>query len=332
MKNNIASDREQLIAWYKANHRKLPWRQSKNPYFIWISEVMLQQTTVLAVMPFYENFIKKFPTVDSLANSPIENIYESWAGLGYYSRARNLHKSAQHISQNLKGVFPNKADLLIELPGFGPYTSRAVASIAFDEPVGVLDGNVIRVLTRKYGLDMDWWKTAEREKLQALSNELAMTPENSIVNQALMDLGATVCTPKKPLCLLCTWQKSCVSFKQDKVELRPKLRPKEKKQIWVWNFFCEIKDNQILLEPNTVTPFLKNLPLPKSEAELLKVKPKEYDFKHSVTKYDIYVNVKVKRPKSSPKKADKNWFKINEISKVNPTSLMKKILKAAEEL
>lgn len=152
---SIAEDRASLVAWYQKNKRVLPWRKDRNPYRIWISEVMLQQTTVAAVVPFYERFLERFPTVDDLAKASIEQVYEVWAGLGYYSRARNLHKAAQSIFEH---GFPQKAEQLIELSGFGPYTSRAVASLAFNEHVGVLDGNVIRVLTRRYGLDIPWWE------------------------------------------------------------------------------------------------------------------------------------------------------------------------------
>ena len=151
MTKQFEKDRDSLITWYKENKRDLPWRNpqgsrgSKDPYRIWISEVMLQQTTVTAVIPFYEKFMNRFPKVQDLAQAKIEDVYEYWAGLGYYSRARNLHKAAQMFAEN---GFPKTAAELIEYPGLGPYTSRAIASLAFGEKVGVLDGNVIRVLSR----------------------------------------------------------------------------------------------------------------------------------------------------------------------------------------
>ena len=165
---NYIEDQKNLIAWYQKNKRVLPWRASQDPYKIWISEVMLQQTTVTAVIPYYEKFLKLFPTVQKLAAATIEDVYEMWAGLGYYSRARNLHKSAVLLSEMILSGngFPQSYQQLLELPGFGPYTARAVSSLAFGEKTGVLDGNVIRVLSRKYGIDSDWWQTVARNDLQ----------------------------------------------------------------------------------------------------------------------------------------------------------------------
>lgn len=326
MTRSVENDRNNLLEWYRKNRRPLPWRSHGDAYRIWISEVMLQQTTVAAVIPFYTRFIEHFPNVKKLATSSIEDVYHFWAGLGYYSRARNLHKAAQIINYDFKGKFPQTHTELIHLPGFGPYTSRAVASLAFNESVGVLDGNVIRILSRKYGIDSNWWLPKEREKLQVLSDQLADTSDNSDVNQAMMELGATVCTPKKPLCALCPWKKSCKSLKEDKIFERPRAKKKEIKEIWIWDFDVELnREQKISLSPNQETPFLKDMMLPKSQAKKLNAKPKDYDFKHSVTKYDIYVRVKKStRPKS---KANNTWVNISESARINPTSLLKKIIK-----
>lgn len=324
---NTQKDRDLLLAWYNENKRILPWRASKDPYRIWISEVMLQQTTVAAVVPFYEKFMTRFPTVKDLAKASIEDIYERWAGLGYYSRARNLHKAAQLFAQN---GFPKTADELIEYPGLGPYTSRAIASLAFGEHVGVLDGNVIRVLSRRYGIKSNWWETKERQKLQKISDALAQTPLNSEVNQGLMELGATTCTPKKVLCLLCPWKKDCVSLKKDLIQEIPMKREKEKFQIWEWTFHVSKKGNTIYLEENQQTPFLKKLLLPPSQAKQLKTKPKNFHFKHGVTKYEIFVTLR-KPAAQITKSAPGLWAKPSDIAKVNPTSLMKKILSHIEK-
>ena len=189
-----------LSKWYKKNLRPLPWRKDKDPYKIWISEIMLQQTTTTAVAPFFNRFIKKFPNVKTLAHAEIEDIYECWSGLGYYSRARNIHKAAKLIIKLKK--FPQNYQELIQLPGIGPYTSRAIASIAFDEPVGVIDGNVIRVLTRKYNLPIEWWKTKERDLLQTIVDTYMHSQSPGMMNQAIMELGSTICTPKNPKCIL----------------------------------------------------------------------------------------------------------------------------------
>lgn len=328
--NVTAIDQNALINWYNENKRELPWRKNRDAYQIWISEVMLQQTTVTAVIPYYEKFIKRFSNVKKLAKASESEVIEMWAGLGYYSRARNLHKAAQILAQ--RGFF-QKADELIQLPGFGPYTSRAVSSLAFGEKVGVLDGNVIRVLSRFYGLKLNWWENKEKVKLQALADKLAQTEFNSEINQGLMELGATVCTPKKPICFLCPWKSRCVAFDQGIVEMLPFPKPKSEFEIWQWTLHPVFKKNkinkkdQILLAPNETTPFLKKVLFPHGQAKKLKVKPKKYDLKHGVTKYDIYISI-LENTKPLTKSA--TWVDLKEIKKVNPTSLMTKILKFIE--
>ncbi len=306
------------------NKRELPWRKNRDAYRIWISEVMLQQTTVAAVVPYYEKFMKRFPNVKKLAAATEPEVLEMWAGLGYYSRARNLYKAAQAITEH---GFPEKQSELIELPGFGPYTSSAVASLAFNEKVGVLDGNVIRVLSRFYGLKTEWWLPRARLQLQQLSNELAQTEFNSELNQGLMELGATVCTPKKPLCLLCPWKSSCVGLKNDIVSTIPLPKPKQKFETWVWQMQVITHRDRIYLEPNVATPFLTNLPFPPGSAQKVKAKPAKFHLKHGVTKYDIYIQLQTGSAKKTPKS---NWYDLSEIKKTNPTSLMTKILKKVE--
>ena len=359
---NIPQDRALLLAWYQQNKRALPWRTAdtvsppntpiatsaasttkttqqtsptpKDPYKIWISEVMLQQTTVTAVIPYYEKFLARFPDVESLAQSKIEDVYEYWAGLGYYSRARNLHKAAQQIYANQKTHqgFPQSYQQLLELPGFGPYTARAVSSLAFGEKVGVLDGNVIRVLSRKYGIDSNWWEPKERQKLQDLADQLAQTDQVSDLNQALMELGATICTPKKVMCLLCPWKKTCISLKENKIATRPRAKKRPDFEIWNWNFEIQTKKingtAHIYLQENTATPFLKNNWLPPSNALKGSTKPnkEKYHFKHGVTKYEIFVSIKNSNPKSTARPKSGKWFPLAEITKTNPTSLMKKII------
>src|SRR6185312_12760226 len=154
----------QLLEWYRANRRELPWRASRDPYRIWISETMLQQTTTTAVIPFFERFVARFPDLKALAQSTEAEVLEMWSGLGYYSRARNLHKAAQALVA--RGGFPQTHEELAEFPGFGPYTARSVASLAFDQAVGVVDGNVIRVLSRCEGEDWEWWRPNVRQQIQ----------------------------------------------------------------------------------------------------------------------------------------------------------------------
>lgn len=317
-------DHKQLTQWYKKNNRPLPWRENKNPYRIWLSEVMLQQTTVVAVIPYFEKFLKKFPTVQDLAKAPENEVLEAWAGLGYYSRARNLHKAAKALAEN---GFPQTAGELLELPGFGPYTSRAVASIAFGEKVGVLDGNVIRVLSRRYGLKLEWWNNKGREQLQNLSDELASLGQSDVVNQGLMELGATVCTPQKVTCMLCPWAANCVAREKNLVEKLPLKKPRKESEVWVWKPHVAIKDRKVALVKNDYAPFLKGQMIFPGEISMEKNKPKAYDAKHNITHHDIFIQIS-QRKSIAGKNVE--WVDLKELKKVNPSSLLQKVLHKVE--
>ncbi|MBC7370403.1 MAG: A/G-specific adenine glycosylase [Bdellovibrionaceae bacterium] len=316
------TDHGKLLKWYQENKRDLPWRQSKDPYRIWISEVMLQQTTVAAVIPFYEKFLKKFPTVQVLAKAPEPDVLEAWAGLGYYSRARNLHKAAKLISAD---GFPKTAAELLELPGFGPYTSRAVASIAHGEKVGVLDGNVIRVLSRMYGKKTEWWNSKARDELQKMSDELSLIGSPDEINQGLMELGATICTPQKVSCLLCPWNASCVARENNWVDTLPLKKPRRESEVWVWQPEIHIKKNQIALVQNNYAPFLKGQWIFPGKVQTSKDKPKKFDVKHFITHHDIFIQIQKdsKNPKASP---EIKWVELKDLKKVNPSSLLTKVL------
>lgn len=319
-KQDLKKDHQQLANWYKKNSRALPWRQSKDPYRIWLSEVMLQQTTVVAVIPYFERFLEKFPTLKDLANAPENEVLEAWAGLGYYSRARNLHKAAKALAQN---GFPQTAAELLELPGFGPYTSRAVASIAFGEKVGVLDGNVIRVLSRRFGLKLEWWNQKEKNKLQTLSDNLAELGEADVINQALMELGATVCTPQRVTCLLCPWNKNCVSYDQDLVASIPLKKPRKENEVWVWKVDLAIRDNKVALVKNDYAPFLKGQMIFPGTIQKESVKPKDYNAQHSITHHNIFIQISRKR---TVNQQGTQWVELKDLKKINPSSLLTKVL------
>ena len=322
MSNRVSkTHHRQLLDWYRSAKRELPWRAQKDPYRIWISEVMLQQTTVAAVVPYFHRFMDRFPHVQSLANASIESVYELWTGLGYYSRARNLHKAAQQIA--LKGFPKTKAELL-ELPGLGPYTASAVASIAFDEPVGVLDGNVIRVLSRLYNIDSQWWNSAERNQLQKLADSFAELGEPSEINQALMELGATICTPKKTLCVSCPWVKTCAAYKADLVQLRPRPRPRKKMEVWIWEPHILIKNKKIALTKNDYAPFLRGAFIFPGEVKKAKTKPEKFAAKHTITHHEIFV-IPQKKPKP-PRTQKIEWVQIQNLSQKNPSILLKKVI------
>jgi A/G-specific adenine glycosylase len=210
-----------LLSWYKKYQRDLPWRQSRDPYAIWVSEIMLQQTQVITVKPYYKRFLKKFPTVKKLANAKLDDVYKLWEGLGYYTRARNLHKASQQIVAEHDGNLPQTIDALKKLPGIGPYTAGAIASIAFDLDEPVLDGNVVRVLCRLFKIQTNPKETATLKKLWSLARKMTPTGKASFFNQALMDLGATTCTPRKAQCETCPLQTLCQAKKQNLVDQLP---------------------------------------------------------------------------------------------------------------
>jgi A/G-specific adenine glycosylase len=201
--------RQALGDWYAKSKRDLPWRRTSDPYAITVSELMLQQTQVVTVIPYYERWLVRFPDWFALAAAPEEAVIKVWEGLGYYRRARNLHALAKVIAAG-GGLLPRDETALRGLPGIGPYTAAAVGSIAFDLPLAVLDGNVMRVLTRLLALGDDITRPQTRQKLQAIADEFLDRNDPSTHNQALMELGATICVPGKPLCLLCPLKADCV--------------------------------------------------------------------------------------------------------------------------
>jgi len=191
------------LAWYEKNARDLPWRKTPRPYRVWVSEIMLQQTQVDTVLPYYRRWLKRFPTVKALARAPLADVLSMWEGLGYYSRARNLHQAAQIVMKEFNGRLPEDAASLQKLPGVGRYTAGAIASIAFNRDAAVLDGNVKRVLARVFNLTDDVKSPSGEKKLWALAESLVPAGRAGDYNQALMDLGATICRPHNPACLLC---------------------------------------------------------------------------------------------------------------------------------
>jgi A/G-specific adenine glycosylase len=203
-----------LLTWFRAHQRDLPWRSSRDPYRIWLAEIMLQQTRIAAVMPYYDRFLEHFPTVESLASAPQEEILKLWSGLGYYSRARNLHLAAKEIVANHNGTFPRALGAALELPGIGAYTAAAVLSIAYDAPLAVLDGNVARVLARIHAIRGDLRVPRTWRALTETADHLLARKSAGDWNQALMELGEVICTPKSPRCLVCPVVQSCRAYAQ----------------------------------------------------------------------------------------------------------------------
>ncbi len=236
-----------LLTWYREYHRDLPWRKTLNPYYIWISEMILQQTRVEQGLPYYLRFLDKFPKITDLANAQEAEVLEVWQGLGYYARARNLHKTAQYIVQNCAGHFPDTYSELLKLKGIGPYTAAAIASFAFKIPVPVVDGNVKRVSARYFGLSDNTETPAFFKMTFALLEDAIPPASPDIFNQAMMELGATVCTPANPKCPICPLRETCVAFAENRTSELP-VRKKKIKVITRYVHFCAFEfENQYIL-------------------------------------------------------------------------------------
>ena len=241
-----------LIYWYLQNKRDLPWRKSKNPYFIWLSEIMLQQTRVAQGLSYYLKFTTNFPTVFDLAKADESTVLKMWQGLGYYSRARNLHFSAKYIVNNLNGQFPDTYKEIINLKGVGDYTASAIASICFNEPTAVVDGNVYRVLSRYFGIKTPINSTAGIKEFKELAQTLIDSSKPGTFNQAIMDFGATQCKPQNPLCDSCPFSDSCVALEKKIIKELPVKEKKIKVKKRYFNYIViNINNNSTLLEQRT---------------------------------------------------------------------------------
>jgi A/G-specific adenine glycosylase len=222
-----------ILAWYARSKRDLPWRRTRDPYAIWLSEVMLQQTRVETVVPYYARFLRAYPTVRELADAPLDDVLAQWSGLGYYRRARMLHAGAQHVARAMRGAFPDTVEGLREIPGIGPYTAGAVASIAFGRGAALVDGNVARVLSRLFAVEADVRGGAGLARIWRIAEELVGAPtaarDPGGWNQALMELGATTCAPREPRCATCPARAACEArargIERDLPRLKRKARP-----------------------------------------------------------------------------------------------------------
>lgn len=231
------------MQWHVAdNTRQLPWKEEKDVYRIWLSEIILQQTRAEQGLKYYERFIKIYPTIQRLAKAPLEEVYKLWEGLGYYNRCRNLHATAQYIAFELKGKFPATYDSILELKGVGPYTAAAIASFGFGLPHAVVDGNVFRVLSRFFGIDTAVDTTAGKKQFQQLADECLDVTNPAAYNQAIMDFGATVCKPELADCKNCPLQSACVAFKQGIVQELP-IKEKKTKVRTRWFHFYLLECN-----------------------------------------------------------------------------------------
>lgn len=339
-----------LVAWYDRHHRELPWRVSPaqarkgvrpDPYRIWLSEVMLQQTTVQAVKAYFEKFTTLWPTVNDLAAAPTEDVMKAWAGLGYYARARNLKKCAEAVAQDHGGVFPDTVEGLRALPGIGDYTSAAIAAIAFDRPAAVMDGNVERVVSRLYTIGEPLPGSKPQMKMRVV--ELTPSDRPGDFAQAMMDLGATICTPKRPACVLCPLKDYCQALKEGEPELYPVKATKKARPVRVGSAFVAINGKgEVLLRTRPPEGLLGGMAeVPGSRwtaredgATDLSAAPFPADWKpagvvtHVFTHFELRLSVHV--AETEGKAIDHGfWRKIENLDREALPTVMKKAIEAA---
>jgi A/G-specific adenine glycosylase len=280
MSKNSFYFHKKLIHWYLQNKRDLPWRCTKNPYFIWLSEIILQQTRVAQGLPYYEKFVKAFPKVEDLANASEANILKLWQGLGYYSRARNLHFSAKLVAFNYNGVFPNTYIELLKLKGVGDYTASAIASICFDEATAVVDGNVYRVLARFFGIETAINSTPGIREFKLLAQQLIDKSQPGTYNQAIMEFGAKHCVPQNPDCNNCIFNDACIALSTGKVSSLPVKLNKTKIRKRFFNYIVvNSEDHKTVLKQRTSNGIWKQLfefPLIESDSDITSAKLKTH--------------------------------------------------------
>jgi len=251
---------KQLLAWHSTeNDRSLPWKQEKDTYKIWLSEIILQQTRALQGLPYYLKFVEAYPTVTDMAKAVDEDVFRIWQGLGYYNRCKNMLATARYIAQNLAGIFPSTYDGLLSLKGIGPYTAAAIASFSYGLPHAVVDGNVYRVLARYFGIEEPTDTQVGKVIFQQLAQELLNKNDSAAYNQAIMDLGAVVCTPKAPACLQCPLQEHCVAFKRSLIPLLPVKSKKVEVKERYFHYIFFIAKNEVWISKRGPGDIWENL-------------------------------------------------------------------------
>ncbi|WP_077620862.1 A/G-specific adenine glycosylase [Bacillus sinesaloumensis] len=259
-KFSINAFQRDLIEWFEKEQRDLPWRQDQDPYKVWVSEIMLQQTRVDTVIPYFENFVSKFPTIEDLAKAEEEKVLKAWEGLGYYSRVRNLHAAVKEVAETYGGKVPNTVGEISSLKGVGPYTTGAILSIAYGIPEPAVDGNVMRVLSRILSVWDDIAKPKTRQLFEDIVREIISKENPSAFNQALMELGALICVPQNPACLLCPVQEHCKAFAEGvQKELPVKSKKKAPRAISMAAVVLKNEDGKLLIHKRPEKGLLANL-------------------------------------------------------------------------
>jgi len=283
-----------IIDWYKKNKRNLPWRNTVDPYYIWISEIILQQTRVDQGLSYYEKFIRHFPTIQDLANANEEKVMKLWQGLGYYNRAKNMHHTAKHITHELNGMFPTTYKEIIKLKGVGEYTAAAISSFCYDEIKAVVDGNVFRLLSRYYGINTPIDKTQGKKEFQELANELIDKSNPGMFNQAIMEFGALQCKPI-PKCEKCPLISSCIAFNEKRTKELPFKTKKIKQKKRYFNFLVTTDNRFIYIEQRLKKDIWNKLfQFPNIETELELAQFPDYQQLINVNNLTIQSSIQVK--------------------------------------
>lgn len=285
---------ELLLNWYYRNKRDLPWRHTKDPYKIWLSEVILQQTRVVQGMPYYHKFVERYPTVVDLANADENEVLRLWQGLGYYSRARNMHQTARIIASEWSGKFPETYTGLVKLKGIGPYTAAAIASFAFDEKVAVVDGNVYRVLARVFGVETDIASHEAKKIFGDLANELISAKTPGTHNQAMMEFGAIYCTPSDPGCMFCIFHYNCEANAKGKQAVLPVKSKKVKVKKRYFDYFVIEQSGKLMMAkrgPKDIWEGLYDFFLVESKDNLLQIEEIRNGFLQEILPTSIVKNI-----------------------------------------
>ena len=342
-----APDPADLLAWYDRHCRVLPWRARKgeraDPYAVWLSEIMLQQTGVKTVAPYYAGFLARWPTVAALAETKLDDVLRAWAGLGYYARARNLHACARAVVERHGGVFPNSIEALRALPGIGDYTAAAVSAIAFDAAVVPVDGNVERVMSRLFAVEAAL--PAAKAEIKRLATSLLPSRRAGDFAQALMDLGATICSPKRPACALCPWNESCVARALGRQEEFPRKAPKREGKLRRGAAFVALRaDGRVLLRQRPEKGLLGSMTEVPGSAwahdfdvtEALKAAPRLPKAKwrklpgvvrHVFTHFPLELTVFAAHlPRATPAPRGARWVKIADLPGEALPTVMRKVL------
>jgi A/G-specific adenine glycosylase len=338
-------DSTHLKRWFLLEKRDLPWRQNNSPYAVWVSEVMLQQTQVSVVIPYFERWMQRYPTIEALANADLDDVIKSWEGLGYYSRARNLHAGACYVCEKHQGILPDKAEELQKIKGLGAYTIGAILSFAFHQKAAAVDGNVMRVLTRYFSIQEDIAKAKTVEYLRKLVLDFLPNEEPWVINEALIELGATICT-KKPKCQQCPLKKNCRALLENKVDLLPYKSGKQKIESLYRSVAVICFENYFLIKKEKKGKIMSDLhEFPYFETTPQGCTPKEVqksihevfgiqvDFKetlpkvnHSFTRFNVYLNPHLFKSHSKPIVEDYQWKTVEEMRKLAFSSGHRRIL------